>query len=70
MGLSESWMITNKDSQRKANIVFGEKSNLSDYSFEDMPLQDNVDPLYAILQQVDEDVTMDHHRSMRKPEAR
>ena len=41
-----------EDSQRKANIVFGEKSNLSDYSFEDMPLQDNVDPLYA------------HHRSI------
>ena len=49
-----------ENSQWMANIVSGEKSILSDYSFEDLSLQDDVDPLYAILQEVDEDISTDH----------
>ena len=53
-----------EDSQWRANIISGEKSKLSDYSFEDVSLQDDVDPLYAILQGADEDISTDHLRSI------
>ena len=42
--------VAMENSQQMANIVSGEKSIVSDYSFEDVSLQNDVDPLYAILQ--------------------
>ena len=45
-------------SQRMANIVSGEQSNLPEYE----GMQDNVDPLSAILEQVNEDSNTNHPR--------
>ena len=52
--------VAMEHSQRMANIVSGEQPNLPDYSFEGM--QDTVDPLSAILQQMNEDSNTDHPR--------
>ena len=49
-----------EDSQQRANVVSGEKSNLSDYYLEDVSLQDDVDPLHTILQKMDADINFDN----------
>ena len=50
--------VAMENSQRMETIVSGEQPNLPEYSYEGM--QDNVDPLSAILQEVNEDISTDH----------